>query len=93
MAMKNSTPSSQTGVTGEAMTKAVAGNVIEKQKLTQTRPATQATPAAEPTRFEAIQMLAYLRAERRGFAPGYDMDDWLAAEREVAERDGAGTVG
>lgn len=26
---------------------------------------------------------AYLRAERRGFAPGYEADDWFAAEREV----------
>lgn len=23
---------------------------------------------------------AYYRAERRGFAPGYELDDWLAAE-------------
>ena len=26
---------------------------------------------------------AYLRAERRGFAPGYEAEDWLAAEVEV----------
>jgi hypothetical protein len=26
---------------------------------------------------------AYLRAERRGFAPGYEAEDWLAAEAEV----------
>jgi hypothetical protein len=26
---------------------------------------------------------AYLRAERRGFAPGHEDDDWSAAEREV----------
>jgi hypothetical protein len=26
---------------------------------------------------------AYLRAERRGFAPGYETEDWLAAEAEV----------
>jgi hypothetical protein len=27
---------------------------------------------------------AYLRALHRGFAPGHELDDWLAAEREVA---------
>jgi hypothetical protein len=27
---------------------------------------------------------AYFRAERRGFAPGHELEDWLAAEREVA---------
>lgn len=26
---------------------------------------------------------AYLRAERRGFAPGHEDTDWLAAEQEV----------
>jgi hypothetical protein len=26
---------------------------------------------------------AYLRAERRGFAPGNEVEDWCAAEREV----------
>jgi len=26
---------------------------------------------------------AYLRAERRGFAPGQEAEDWLAAEAEV----------
>jgi hypothetical protein len=28
---------------------------------------------------------AYLRAERRGFAPGHETEDWLAAEVEVDE--------
>jgi hypothetical protein len=26
---------------------------------------------------------AYLRAERRGFQPGFETEDWLAAESEV----------
>jgi hypothetical protein len=26
---------------------------------------------------------AYLRAERRGFAPGHETEDWLAAELEI----------
>jgi len=26
---------------------------------------------------------AYLRAERRGFAPGHETEDWVAAEAEV----------
>ncbi len=29
---------------------------------------------------------AYFRAERRGFAPGHELEDWLAAEAEVGER-------
>ncbi len=39
-------------------------------------------PAGE-TREDMIRKAAYLRAERRGFAPGKELDDWLAAEREV----------
>jgi hypothetical protein len=34
-------------------------------------------------RYERIAEAAYHRAERRGFAPGNELDDWLAAEREV----------
>jgi hypothetical protein len=30
-----------------------------------------------------IAEAAYLRAERRGFAPGYEDEDWLAAAVEV----------
>jgi DUF2934 family protein len=30
-----------------------------------------------------IAEAAYLRAERRGFAPGHEDEDWLAAEAEV----------
>ena len=26
---------------------------------------------------------AYYRAEKRGFAPGLDLEDWLAAEKEI----------
>src|ERR1700739_517786 len=40
-----------------------------------------------PVTLEARRALiaenAYLRAERRGFAPGHETEDWLAAEIEV----------
>jgi hypothetical protein len=29
-----------------------------------------------------IAELAYYKAESRGFEPGYELDDWLEAERE-----------
>jgi hypothetical protein len=35
------------------------------------------------TRRGMIAKAAYLRAERRGFAPGFEEDDWLTAEKEV----------
>jgi len=33
-----------------------------------------------------IAEAAYYRAERRGFAPGQEIEDWLAAEKEIMER-------
>jgi hypothetical protein len=30
-----------------------------------------------------IAEAAYLRAQQRGFAPGYELEDWLAAEKEI----------
>jgi hypothetical protein len=38
----------------------------------------------DPTQREAvIRKAAYLRAERRGFGMGKEIEDWLAAEAEV----------
>jgi hypothetical protein len=35
---------------------------------------------------DEIRRLAYLMAERRGFEPGHETEDWLAAEREIRQR-------
>jgi hypothetical protein len=34
-------------------------------------------------RHECIAQAAYLRAQQRGFAPGHELEDWLAAEKAV----------
>jgi len=39
------------------------------------------------TREERIAMNAYWRAASRQFAPGHELDDWLAAETEVDTTD------
>ena len=39
-------------------------------------------PSSGEVRYRWIAQAAYLRAERRGFAPGQEIDDWLAAEAE-----------
>jgi hypothetical protein len=36
--------------------------------------------ATEVERRNMIETEAYLRAERRNFAPGHEVEDWLAAE-------------
>lgn len=34
-------------------------------------------------RHRQIQEVAYYKAEKRGFEPGHELEDWLAAEAEV----------
>lgn len=36
-------------------------------------------------REEQIAIIAYYKAERRGFANSGELDDWLSAERELEE--------
>ena len=42
-----------------------------------------------PSEAELMEMIAeaaYYRAEKRGFVPGLEREDWLQAEAEVMER-------
>jgi len=52
--------------------------------------ADQIEPAADAglddDRHRRIAERAYERAERRGFSPGHELDDWLAAEIEDDEQ-------
>ncbi|PPD18109.1 MAG: hypothetical protein CTY18_05825 [Methylomonas sp.] len=38
--------------------------------------------AAGKTSDDRIAEMAYYKAEKRGFEPGHEMDDWLTAEQE-----------
>ena len=43
-------------------------------------------PATEPGERERQSMIAeaaYYRAEKRDFAPGKEIEDWLAAEKQI----------
>lgn len=42
-------------------------------------------PASDSSeeREKLIREWAYFRAQRRGFTPGHEIEDWLAAEREL----------
>jgi hypothetical protein len=44
---------------------------------------TQETVSADSMRRNMIAESAYYRAKQRGFEPGYELEDWLAAENEV----------
>jgi Protein of unknown function (DUF2934) len=42
-------------------------------------------PATQGWREPMIRRAAYFRSLNRGFQPGKELEDWLAAEREVEE--------
>jgi hypothetical protein len=58
----------------EASTEVTAAN-LERRDI----------PSFSESREARIAEAAYWRAERRGFVAGQELDDWLAAEREVDE--------
>jgi hypothetical protein len=62
-----------------------AGNTIERAELSATE--------GDEERQRLIREAAYRRAEQRGFAPGEELDDWLAAEREIGEPRGDTALG
>lgn len=48
--------------------------------------APSATSVADAARQKMISDAAYYRAQKRGFAPGRELDDWLAAEAEISSQ-------
>jgi len=69
-----------------------ASSVKRRSTGRQAAPSADAKPAVQEPRslgitaeerYKMIAHLAYLRAEKRSFAPGHEVDDWLQAESEV----------
>jgi len=64
-----------------------AGPPITKRPTEEMKPqapASSSPPAVDAVRRRAmIAEAAYYRAERRGFEPGYELDDWVCAEAEI----------
>jgi Protein of unknown function (DUF2934). len=60
----------------------------QPQKSTRRSAEPVGTPVDQPEadsaeRRSKIALAAYFIAERRGFSPGHELDDWLAAEAEI----------
>jgi len=73
-----STPKAAPKVIDRGVTVAVKS----KQVKAEDRPAPgSGISAQERERF--VAQAAYYRAEKRGFAPGYELQDWVEAEAEV----------
>ena len=54
-----------------------------RKKPVQKTPAAVARFVGPEHRTALIAEAAYFRAEKRGFVPGHETEDWLAAEAEV----------
>ena len=62
----------------------VAKRVPSRRKPEPEAPVKSGPPAIDAgVRRAMTAEAAYYRAERRGFAPGYELDDWLAAEADI----------
>jgi hypothetical protein len=59
---------------------------MAKPRLQEIEPASSAQPPSEAQLQSWIAEAAYYRAERRGFQPGFEIEDWLAAEAETRQR-------
>jgi len=75
-------PAGRAGRRRTARDPAALGSVTEPPSAASAKSDGAASVGTED-RHAMIPQRAYLRAERRGFQPGYEMEDWLAAEREV----------
>ena len=49
----------------------------------QSQPQPQPRPDGEEARLRRVAEAAYYISERRGFAPGCELEDWLAAEAQI----------
>ena len=86
---------SRSNTTSVGLAEAPPASAVPESKRTETRkPArkpeivkTEARANLVPINVEdEIRRLAYLFSERRGFEPGHETEDWLAAEREIRQR-------
>lgn len=47
----------------------------------------EARDMQEEARRRKVEEAAYYLAQKRGFSPGYEMQDWLAAEAEIDKQE------
>jgi hypothetical protein len=82
MATRRTTGSARTAEAASPAEKTATSRRNSALKAGATGASTAVTVSAD-TRRAMIAQAAYLRAERRGFTSGGEVEDWLAAEAEV----------
>ena len=74
--------------TKKATPKAGGRGVVPAKRPFKSAPVTSASKDVGPSispeeRQRLIERAAYFRAEKRGFTPGFELQDWVEAEAEV----------
>jgi len=54
-----------------------------KKSTKPTKPDTSLIESSPEERLKVIAVAAYHKAEKRGFAPGDELQDWVEAEKEI----------
>jgi len=84
--VKGNQPGTRRKVPGTTkMDSSASRNTHGQKEVSNTNPVTGPVFASPEERQRKIQELAYLKAEQRNFASGFEMQDWLEAEKEVDE--------
>lgn len=56
---------------------------MTRKSTKSTRPDAALTESSPEERWKVIAEAAYHKAEKRGFAPGNELRDWIEAEKEI----------
>ena len=80
---KTTPPVAQRSSAKESTPPAARGDETGSTEVTAARLERREIPSFSIDREARIAEAAYWRAERRGFTAGQELDDWLAAEKEV----------
>lgn len=77
------TGSGRTKKTAAPVTRKPSADTSANTEVTAAKLERREIPSFSESREARIAEAAYWRAERRGFTAGQELDDWLAAEKEV----------
>jgi hypothetical protein len=87
-ASKKKTPTKKAAKKKVATKKAVNTKKASTRKVAKTptkaaKPDNSSIDIAPEERWKMIAIAAYHKAEKRGFAPGHELQDWAEAEKEI----------
>lgn len=63
----------------------VAKKTVRKKTTGSARATARPSQFSQRDRYEMIAKMAYFRAEKRGFEPGWEQQDWLESEKLIDE--------